>query len=109
MLAGLYRLELEERKQLSRERLWAPGQPMPVDRTRRGKTSEDRNAIGEYGAETMMSPDGRVLFGKVLPVLNHASVKVRGIRSYTQKAEIGGKTIERQKAAGTGGEPVICR
>jgi hypothetical protein len=38
-----YRIELEERKRLGRERAWVPGMPMRVDEGRRAKTSEQRN------------------------------------------------------------------
>jgi hypothetical protein len=77
----IYRLELAERKRLGRERAWVPGMPMPVDRGRRAKTSEYRNeSTGEYGSETKITPDGRVLFGKSKPWVDRPIVRPRGIR-----------------------------
>jgi hypothetical protein len=79
-----YRAELEERKRFGRERVWVPGMPMHVNQGRRAKTSEYRNDAGEYGPETKLTRDGRVLFGR------HSQPQINGtVESDEGKAVFG--------------------
>jgi hypothetical protein len=51
----------------------------PLDAGRRVDTSERRNEAGEYGPETKLTPDGRVVFGKNgLPVYRGSFAATRG-------------------------------
>jgi hypothetical protein len=85
-----YRIELDERKRLGRERAWVPGMEIRVDLGRKAKTSEKRNETsGEYGPETKLTPDGRVVFGKRgLAVLNSAGVSTSDIKGYGSKRRV---------------------
>jgi hypothetical protein len=84
---GLYRMELDERKRLGRERTWVPGMEMRVDLSRKAKTSEHRSETsGEYGPETKLTRDGRIMFGGNGPLIyGKASVEVRGVKDYSQR------------------------
>jgi hypothetical protein len=85
--SGLYRMELDERKRLGPERAWVPGMAMRVDLGRNAKTSEQRNETsGEYGPETKLTRDGRIMFGGNGPlVYGKAAVEVRGVKDYSQR------------------------
>jgi hypothetical protein len=78
-----YRTELDERKRV-------PGMEMRVDLGRKAKTSEQRNETsGEYGPETKLTRDGRVVFGKRgLAVLNSAGVSTSDIKGYGSKRRV---------------------
>jgi hypothetical protein len=91
-----HQAELRERKSFGRERVWVPGMPLYVDRGRRAKTSERRNEQGEYGAETRVTHDGRVIFGKKLPLLPRAGVQV-SLKSYTKRRAVMFKDGRRRK------------
>ena len=67
-----------------------PGMEIRVDLGRKAKTSEKRNETsGEYGPETKLTPDGRVVFGKRgLAVLNSAGVSTSDIKDYGSKRRV---------------------
>jgi hypothetical protein len=83
-------MELDERKRLGRERAWVPGMEMRVGLGRKARTSEERNETsGEYGPETKLTRDGRIMFGGNGPlVYGKAAVEVRGVKDYSQRRPV---------------------
>jgi hypothetical protein len=75
MARNIHDLELEANK--------LKGKPCRV------RTSEYRNEAGEYGPETKLARDGRVVFGRGgLAVLNRAGVSTSDIKGYESKRRV---------------------
>jgi hypothetical protein len=56
---------------------------------RRAKTSEYRSEeTGEYGPQTAVARDGRVIFKNGQPALKRRGVRVRGLDDYSRKARV---------------------
>ena len=55
---------------------------MRVDLGRKAKTSEHRNEAGEYGPETKMTRDGRVMLLRGVPVVIGAAAQQDGAASF---------------------------